>query len=327
MLKPVVSVVVTVFNLREWIGDALASVLKQTCGARSMELIVVDDGSTDDSASIIEPILQAAPIKQALFQVHNGGPSRARNIGCQRATGEWVQILDGDDLLHERKIEIQLAASRRLGPETAVIYSDWCRLRWQGQEWVADSGAGAPRIGIDPLADLLRTENFIPTGSQLFRRSWLERVGGFDERYRLIEDGDLLMRVAMGGGGFHRVASPEPLFFYRQREGSLSRSVSREFIEGCIRNASMAEAYWRGKNSLTADRADLVASIYFQAARYFASRDKNRFDAIVDQIGNLSPRVIPQGPRHLKYASRIVGYRRAERLAVLYRRIKALAAV
>ena len=203
--KPNVSVVVTVFNLSEWIGDALASVLEQTCSPEAMELIVVDDGSTDGSVAIVKSILGAVPTKQMLLKSGHGGPSCARNVGWRQATGEWVQFLDGDDLLHKRKVEIQLAAEACVGPETAALYSDWCRVRLRGRRWVADSDVAAPRVGIEPLADVMRTENFTPIGSSLFRRSWLERVGGFDERHRLIEDVDLLMRIAMRGGGFHRV--------------------------------------------------------------------------------------------------------------------------
>lgn len=327
MRKPFVSVVVTAFNVCEWVSEALGSVLEQTCGPNQLELIVVDDGSSDGTAAVVKCALTGTSVRSRFLEVCNGGPSRARNAGLQHASGEWVQFLDGDDLLHERKIEGQLAGGLSLGPEIAVVYSDWCRLRWREQEWVADPEAAAPRIGVDPLADLLRPENFIATGSQLFRRSWLERVSGFDERHSLIEDVDLLLRLAMNGGRFHLVPSTQPLFFYRQREGSLSRSSTTGFIEGCMRNARMAEGYWRAENGLTADRAELLTSIYFHGARYFASRDKGRFDAIVDQIGAVSPQVIPQGPRHLKYASRVVGYRRAERLAVLYRRIKELATV
>src|ERR1022692_272891 len=278
MRTPLVSVVITCFNLREWIGEALESVLHQTCDPECLEIIVVDCGSTDDSATVVKSLLNATTIRSRLIVKDNGGASRARNSGLQCATGEWIQFLDGEDLLHPRKIERQLAAATCLGPEYAIVYSDWQRLRWQQRKWTTDPDVASPRIGKDLLADLLRTENFIQVGSQLVRRSWLERVSGFDERQWLIEDVNLLIRLAMAGGRFYRAPSERPLFFYRQREGSLSRSNTRDFVEACIRNVCVVEEHWREQDSLTTERVELLASLYCQAARYFAANDKKRFD-------------------------------------------------
>jgi glycosyltransferase involved in cell wall biosynthesis len=317
-----VSVVVPVYNAEPWLEQALISAVAQADNRYSLEIVVVDDGSTDRSAAVAESVLSRNQVPYRILPVKNGGPSKARNIGWHSAKGDWIQFLDGDDVLHARKVATQLAPGYHDQPDTAVLYSDWARLRWRAPEWEPDPETASPRIGADPVADLLRTHNFMQLGSQLFCRAWLERVSGFNEKLHLIEDVDLAMRIATCGGRFRHIESSQPLFFYRQREGSLSKQNGGEFVEACIRNARAAEACWQERDEMSDARAEVLCSIYFQGARYFAPRDPERFEKIVRHIEELTPRPLPAGPRPLRYASGIVGYRHAEKLATLYRRIK-----
>lgn len=320
---PAVSVVVPTYNVVDWIEETLVSAINQSCQTKSLEIVLVDDGSTDLTLDRAEGLLRRHSVRFEMIRTTNGGPSRAKNIGWRYATADWIQFLDGDDLLAPRKIELQLELARCLDPDVAVVYSDWDTLSWHDEGWERDQMVQSSKVGADALSDLLH--QVIPPASALVRRSWLEKVCGFDERHWLIEDVDLLMRIAMHGGRFQHLPSGEPLFFYRQRtNGSLSRRSQWEFIEGCTRNAAMAEEYWRSKGELTPERARLVMDVYFHASRFYAPRDHGRFEAIVSRMECLGPSVVPRTPRHLTYASRLLGYRRAEDLAVLYRRIKTL---
>jgi GT2 family glycosyltransferase len=170
--------------------------------------------------------------------------------------------------------------------------------------------------------DLLTADNFIATGSQLFRRSWLDIVNGFDERYSVIEDVHLMLRVAAAGGQFVHVSSDEPLFFYRQRdEGSLS-SNQTAFIEGCLRNARMVERYARNQKQMTEGIREQLIRVYFYGARFYAPRCWDRFNEIWSWIQRLDPAALPKSPAHLRTASRLLGYPIAERVAIAYRRMK-----
>jgi glycosyltransferase involved in cell wall biosynthesis len=322
MMSPRVSVVIPVYNAEVWIATTLTSVCEQTYYHEYLDVVLVDDGSTDQSIAIAESILRQFSFTYCIIRTNNGGPSRARNLGWRQAQGEWIQFLDADDLLHNRKITLQMIPAIDLSGQIAVIYSSWQRIALADQTWSPVGTPVIPTVDIDPIADLLRPDNFIATGSQLFRRNWLERVDGFDERYWLIEDVNLLLRVAIEGGKFQYVPSEAPLFYYRQQKNSLSHRDQTEFVEGCVRNVQMAESYWRSLGELTAPRTALLAQSYFQAARYYAPIDEHEFERAVRKIETLVPGFVPSGPPLLRRLARLTGYRRAERIAVVYRAVK-----
>ena len=311
-----ISVVVPCYNAAPWIEAALESVAAQA--SAELELIVVDDGSTDDTAALVE---RACPWAR-LLRVTNGGPSRARNLGWRTAQGAWVQFLDADDLLHPAKLATQARQAYALPASVAVLYSDWQRHWVIGRQATPDGPPLRPHVDVDPQTSLLRTEGFIQLGAALFRRTWLEQVGGFDEAHWLIEDVELMLRIAMAGGQFRHVPADVPLFTYRQREGSLSRRDTRAFIEGCVRNARMMERHWCGERSLTAERARLLADIYCFGARFFADADQAEFTRLADAIDNLVPNYLPLGPPLLRGLARLIGYRRAEPLVVRLRQLR-----
>jgi glycosyltransferase involved in cell wall biosynthesis len=321
--SPVVSVVIPLYNAQEWISETLKSVRAQTYEGKKIEIIIVDDGSTDNSVAAAEIALVGTSLAHRIIRTSNGGPARARNIGWRQSTGNWIQFLDADDLLSPQKIALQIKAGEVLRRQVAVVYSPWQRIELVQGCWRPMNNVVAPAIGKAAVSDLLRDENFIATGSQLFHRCWLEQVAGFDEQHWLIEDVDLLLRIAMAGGSFYHVHSDAPLFLYRQiGTSSLSQRSKREFIEGCLRNARMVEAHWQSAGTLTPAQVSLLVGIYFQGARHYAASDWQMFESIVDKIETLAPGFIPGRPAALNRLSRVMGYRRAERVAVIYRQLK-----
>ncbi len=320
-----VSVVIPLFNAEPWINEALASVAAQTYPREALEVIVVDDGSTDNGAAKAEEFLRSNGLRHEILHTSNGGPSRARNLGWRRARGEWIQFLDADDTLHPQKIALQMVAAAQTHAETAVVYSEFEKVACDSMGRVQSRHVFSPNVNEDSLENLLLDENFIHIGSQLCRRAWLERVGGFCEEYRLIEDLDLLLRLTMAGAGCHSVPSPSPMFVYYERNSrSLSQSDRRGFVEGCLRNARMVEQYWRERQELTPHRARALARVCFQSARALSEFDWQAFLEEANHIEALEPHFVPPAPSHLRLASRALGYANAERLAKAYRRIKRL---
>jgi len=172
-----VSVLIPVFNAAKYIGEALQSVYLQNW--EPMEIIVVDDGSTDGSGEIAATFPGVKVFRQA-----NGGLSRARNSCMERAQGEWIAFLDADDRWLPRKLELQMAAFGS-GDECDLVFS---RVRQFVSPELSDAEKATIRI----------IEEVIPgyvAGALLARRSVYERIGPFREDIRLAEALDWLSRA------------------------------------------------------------------------------------------------------------------------------------
>jgi glycosyltransferase involved in cell wall biosynthesis len=317
------SIVIPLFNAKGWIAETLESIFAQELNGYDVEAIIVDDGSTDGGNDTASVLLKKHGIKHKLLRTENEGPSAARNRGWRNAAGQWIQFLDADDLLAPRKLALQIRRAREHGPHVAVLYSDWAELIPTGKGWQV-SQTRSPRIGDNALIDLIRPECFLHLGSALVRRSFLERVDGFNQHFRLIEDVELLLRIAIAGGSFSHVPSPEPLFFYRRQKNSLSRQSERDFIEGCVRNADFTLSHLQtsGSSRLTRETVRVFTDVYSQAARFYFERDKARFNEIHTKILELDPEYRPARPAALRFLSGAIGYPRAEAIAVAYRKIK-----
>lgn len=131
-----VSVVIPLYNGAHWVADAIRSVTAQTYPHELLEITVVDDGSTDGGADVAAAALKDTDIASRVIRTTNGGPSRARNLGWQRSSGDWIQFLDADDLIVPQKIRLQAEAAEQMPREVAVIYSDWKATRLVEGEWM-----------------------------------------------------------------------------------------------------------------------------------------------------------------------------------------------
>jgi glycosyltransferase involved in cell wall biosynthesis len=212
-MTPLVTVVIPTFNYGHLVGEAVDSALAQT--HPRVEVIVVDDGSTDDTADR----LARYGDRIRVMRQANQGLSAARNAGIRAASGEFVALLDSDDAFHPRKLERQ-AAAFAARPELTLIgtahFSDE-PVAWAS---VPDS---PPRVVTPPLDELVTSTRFAPSSAML-RRSAFDAVGLFDTELRSVEDRDMWIRV----GARHPVGViEEPLTWYRQTPGSMSRHPER----------------------------------------------------------------------------------------------------
>jgi glycosyltransferase involved in cell wall biosynthesis len=312
-----VSVVIPAYNSEKWVSETIDSVLRQTYD--DLEIVLVDDGSTDRTAKVAAESLQRGRFPHRILSQPNAGAAGARNRGWQAARGLWIQFLDADDLLEPQKIELQVARTL----DTEVVYSDWQKLVWSGGAWRGDDFR-TPIIRSDALADILSDRNFLQLGSLLFKTSVLDAVGGFDQSHEPIEDVGMCVKIALAGGKFVKVHSNGPMSSYRDVPRSFSKINHRRFIESCIRNAKLAEQYVKRNPSCSSRIVEAIVDVYYSGARYFAGYDWKRFEEIVTDIEALRPAFVPKSPTQLNVLSRIAGYRRAERLAVLYRRGKSI---
>jgi glycosyltransferase involved in cell wall biosynthesis len=219
VVSPKVSVIVPVYNIASYITDTLMSV--ETQSFRDFEVLVVDDGSTDDTAKLVKGFCQRDDRFQ-LLQKENGGLASARNYGMYRARGEYIALLDGDDLYKPDKLANHVARLDR-NLSAGVVYSASAAIRDDGGSTFV-SLSGRP-LNSNLLFSLL-CKNFIGHGSNaMFRRSIIEEVGGFDETLPSSEDIDYWLRIASTGKWkFDR--EPQILCCYRVRPSGLSFNVA-----------------------------------------------------------------------------------------------------
>jgi glycosyltransferase involved in cell wall biosynthesis len=327
MTEPLVSVVIPLYNAEEWIAATIRCVLEQTVDTGTLDIIVVDNGSTDRGVENARETLERGNMPFEIVATgENRGPSFARNAGWRRSRAPWIQFLDSDDLLLPDKVSLQLAAALAAPSDVAAVYSEWQSFEQRGgeqtgSEWNPVPPLRSPRLGGDTVLNLLKDENFVHTGSQLFRSAWLAKAGGFDERHWLIEDVDLNLRLSMAGGRFLHAAAGRPLFLYRRRGSSLSRHKRLDFLMGCVRNLKLAESYWRENGLATPQRTEFLLASYESLLHGLAPVDNDAFEELLGHVLSLSPEWLPSQPG-MQWLSRCVGYRAAERLAIRYRQLK-----
>jgi glycosyltransferase involved in cell wall biosynthesis len=213
-----VSVVIPTYNRAAYIADAIRSVLAQP--VQDIEVIVADDGSTDDTPEVV------AQFGSAVTYVplpHRGQPAATRNGGLRVAGGEFAAFLDSDDLFLPDKLEMQLAALR-VHPQGGLVYSDGIFFRDDPARPTGHVLDGLPTPSGNVFAELLRG-NFLAPATVLIRRACLEAVGFFDERpdFFAVEDYDLWLRIA---AQFQFVYAPGDVAAIRRHRESISRDVA-----------------------------------------------------------------------------------------------------
>jgi glycosyltransferase involved in cell wall biosynthesis len=204
---PSFSVVIPAYQAADVVGDAVASVLDQT--ARPYEVIVCDDGSTDGTGDVV-----AAFSDVTLLRKENGGPASARNAAVAAASGDFVVLLDADDVYLPDRLRLlgELAAER---PDLDVLATD-AYLEAGGETVGLFSNFNPFPVDDQRIAVLERCFVFAPA----IRKSRLMAVGGFDEQLRTSDDWDCLIRVVVSGGRVGLVDAP--LMRYRLREGGVT---------------------------------------------------------------------------------------------------------
>jgi glycosyltransferase involved in cell wall biosynthesis len=217
--RDLVSVVVTSYNVAPYLSSAVESALRQSY--RQLEVLVVDDGSSDGSLESLSGIHDP---RLELFALPHQGPAATLNAGLERASGEFIAFLDGDDLYAERNLECQLAVLHN-HPDVDLTF---CRSRMIAEDG-SDLGPTTRYLARPISFDDLLTDNVIGNGSAVVVRSAaIETAGPYDTQLGACYDLDLWLRIARLRSGNVR-ALPDVLLYYRRRPGQLTGS--RQLME------------------------------------------------------------------------------------------------
>lgn len=188
-----VSIIIPVHNSVETIEETIQSALRQTWPSK--EIIVIDDGSTDNSVEVVQKYLSE---QVRLTCVRQGGAARARNLGLQLASGEFIQYLDADDLMADNKLEVQM--NRILSqpePHSVVTACRWLRFAGDLSNPIGGTGPGGKaEFDLSPADWLvMRPYNLQLLHGWLTPRRLIEQAGPWDELMTLDDDGEFFTRV------------------------------------------------------------------------------------------------------------------------------------
>jgi len=231
MLEPRISVIITSYNQKDLLAEAIESVISQTL--RPWEILIADDGSTDGSIESVRGYAAHHPgwIK-LLIQPRNTGVARNRNDALSRVGGDLVTLLDGDDRFLPRKLELEYA-TYRAHPDAKVVHSNIYYIDRSGRRTRLWADGEAPPEGYVFSQVLSRR---YPRGmtfrNELVETRSVREVGGYDETLPRYGYWDLLIRLT---SKFRTAYCPEPLTEYRLHSRTLSRAPAPVHIDSVTR--------------------------------------------------------------------------------------------
>jgi glycosyltransferase involved in cell wall biosynthesis len=219
-MNPIVSVIIPLWNSEKYICDAIKSVIKQDY--KNIELIVVDDGSSDNSAMLVKEFKDVKYLYQK-----NKGACAARNLGLREASGQYIKFLDSDDMLADGIISKQLIEIKKYKFD-AVVYSDWLMFK----DDLTDCNK---RISVnlnqkDQVEGLVLLN--IQTSTTLHKRDMLLKIGGFNENLKKAQEYDLHIRLAMQGVKFYRLSVIGSYIREHQSENRISNTNHERYVPG-----------------------------------------------------------------------------------------------
>lgn len=238
---PQVTVIIPAYNAMNYLSETVSSVLKQTF--TDFEVLIINDGSTD---SIVTWASEITEERVHLISQENQGLPGARNTGIRYAQGEYIALLDADDLWEPTKLEKQVQCFQQ-NPDVGVVYT-WTLL-------IDEYGKPTGRIFASQAQgnvwkELLETDVISNGSSAIVRRECFETVGVFDRTLTSAEDLDMWLRIA---AHYSFAVIKEPLTLYRQYSSSMSKNRQRMFqnlrtvIEKAFQTAPLEMLYFRNR--------------------------------------------------------------------------------
>jgi glycosyltransferase involved in cell wall biosynthesis len=308
-----VSILIPCYNAQRWIAQAIESALCQTWSEK--EVIVIDDGSTDESLDVIRRYdgrirWETGP---------NQGGNVTRNRLLERARGSWLQYLDADDYLLPDKISRQMQLVQAQ-PQAEIVFAPWIMEHWSERK--STRVLLEIREPRDPWILLARW--FLPqTGGSLWLREAVVGVGGWNPEQPCCQEYELYLRLLIAGKRF--VYCPEAGAIYRQwGDHTVCKRDMPETIRRRLEIIERAEEYLRNQGDLAPERLRAISQGRFESARLAWLYDPKFATEIVAVIRRSEPGFVPEGlaaPLHYQLMYRLFGFEAAEGAATVKRKI------
>ena len=295
------SVVIPCYNCDAYLESTLRSVREQTYP--NVELVLVDDGSTDNTRSIIERHSDDA----ACHFGPNRGASAARTTGTELAQGEYVQYLDADDALRPTALEERIAALQNADAD--VAYSKYQLLVSRNGAFREGPVVEETLEEIHPDPELATLGHFwLPPAALTYSRRIVDAIGAWSEELPVIQDARFLQDAAFHGGTFVKV--DQVLAEYRDHDsGSLSTQNRLAFHRDVWVNVRQIEERWRKRDGrLSEEQRDTLARAYDYCARSFFPEDEVLFRQAADRAYRLRPHGRSRKLSRYQTLVRLLGY-------------------
>jgi len=210
--QPLVSVVIATYNMGQYLSQAVDSILAQSW--TNIEIIVVDDGSTDNTSSMMQRYENNA--KVIYIRNSNQGQPKAKNCGIKNSRGEFIAFCDADDFWEPNKLAVQmpLFANTKVG----IVYSEVSNIDENNQRY-AKAPNEERREG--KITEHMLMQNCVPFGTAVIRKACTEKNGIFDEQFRMGIDWDLWLRYSLD---WEFAYTPERTYVYRVWSGQMSNN-------------------------------------------------------------------------------------------------------
>jgi glycosyltransferase involved in cell wall biosynthesis len=281
--QPLVSIIVPCYNSQNWVQETVESCLTQTYP--NVEIIVVDDGSTDGSREILSQYLPRIRLETG----PNRGANSARNRAFALSTGKYIQYLDADDVLEPDKIGRQLRFLKETKAD--VVYGDWrFRIHLPDSSFSYLDKIRVSGVQQDILASLL-SGWWVAPAALLFRRQVVEQVGGWDETLRASQDRDFITSVALSGAKIRYQSGCYSIYRVNHAATLSTSNLSRRVKNhcACLKKSEAALAQTR---RLSQEYKIALAIGYFNTARdcYWVDA-RGSYAIYADTLGDLMNKI------------------------------------
>jgi glycosyltransferase involved in cell wall biosynthesis len=285
-----VSIIVPTYNRAALVGDAICSCLRQRGPDLPLQVLVIDDASTDSTSETLKPFGKQI---ESVRLARNSGVCAARNLGLQHASGDYVKFLDSDDVLEDGILAREVGLARQ--SEADIVVSGWGVVRMDAEYREQPRTRRLYRAPtLDPIIDSILRGEAVPTSSALYRRAHLGELAWDGGIGGSLDDWDFFCQAALRT---QRILSlSETAYWMREHAGARITGGSTMLANaiGHHRILRKIEHWLETNGELTGPRRQRLAQYYFKELRVLSMHDRLAFDAALIHIFELDPRFVPR---------------------------------
>ncbi len=263
-----VSIILPCFNAEEFVSEAVRSALEQSW--EHIELVVVDDGSTDSSRAILRKLKEQYAF--TLLEQENAGASAARNAGLQVSSGSYIQFLDADDILDPDKIQQQMNLLTHT-EKNSIAFGPWGKFREKFSDALFTREPSWQSLTpIDWLCCSWNGGGMMQPGSWLCPRSCIEKAGPWNEELGLNDDGEYFTRVLLQAEMLHFVENAK--IYYRIVPSSLSSKRDKKAIQSAYHSLDLSAQHLLSYEN-SAKTRQAAANVYQRFAYTYFPQERS----------------------------------------------------